>query len=115
MVESLTKADSATQPRHFPMDHHLADKPGLYSWWGDEEARALLGHAVGTGQLPPLLYVGQAGATRWPSGRRSTATLESRVRRQHIRGNARSSTFRLTISSLLMTPLHLVQRPNGSL
>jgi hypothetical protein len=43
----------------------------------------------------------------WPSGRRSTATLASRVGGQHIRGNARSSTFRLTVSALLLEALRL--------
>ena len=55
----------------------------------------------------PLLYVGQAGATKWPSGRKSTATLNSRIRTNHIRGNQSSSTFRRTISALLREPLKL--------
>lgn len=85
-----------------------------YAWWGDDEARTVLGEEIGA-ELGPLLYVGQAGATKWPSGTRSSATLRSRVGGQHIRGNARSSTFRLTISSLLLRRLGLVAVPGGKL
>lgn len=65
--------------------------------------------------LPSLLYVGQAGATRWPSGTESAATLLSRIGAQHIRGNARSSTFRLTVSCLLADRLSLVAVKGGKL
>ena len=41
-----------------------------------------------------FLYVAQAAATRWPSGRKSTATLKSRIRSNRLRGNLSSSTFR---------------------
>lgn len=86
----------------------------MYAWWGDAEACAVLGEEIGA-SLSGLLYAGQAGATRMPSGRRSSATLLSRVGRQHIRGNARSSTFRLTISSLLLDRLGLVSAGKGRL
>ncbi|MDQ3573620.1 MAG: hypothetical protein M3404_01660 [Actinomycetota bacterium] len=110
----LTDAMRASSPRSFPRDWDQAARPGMYGWWGDEEARAILGEAIGA-ELPPLLYVGQSGATKWPSGKRSSATLASRVDRQHIRGNARSSTFRLTISSLLLSRFGLVAVTGGKL
>ena len=62
-----------------------------------------------------FLYVGQAGATRWPSGSNSTATLKSRIRSNHIRGNLSSSTFRRTISALLRQPLNLRLAEPGKL
>ncbi len=40
----------------------------MYAWWGDAEARTVLGEEVGT-PLSGLLYAGQAGATKWPSGK----------------------------------------------
>lgn len=57
----------------------------------------------------------KAGATKWPSGKRSNATLRSRVGQQHIRGNARSSTFRLTLSTILLVELGLTPGPGGRL
>jgi len=93
------------------MNKQDASLPGLYSWWADEPARAVFGKQLCV-QIPSLVYVGQAGATRWPSGRRSNATLASRISSNHINGNASSSTFRLTLSALLLTPLELsVARP----
>ena len=114
MVAALARHENAVEPRRFPHDHEAAANPGMYAWWGDDEARTVLGGEIGVG-LPPMLYVGQAGATRWPSGTRSSATLKSRVGGQHIRGNARSSTFRLTISSLLLRRLRLTAIPGGKL
>lgn len=102
----LLQRDRAVEPRAFPADRAAAARPGLYAWWGDSHARSTLGGRLDS-DLPELLYVGQAGATRWPSGKRSSATLGSRIRSQHIRGNARSSTFRLTVSCLLMEALQL--------
>ncbi|WP_372513156.1 GIY-YIG nuclease family protein [Mycolicibacterium frederiksbergense] len=86
----------------------------MYAWWGDQEAQAALGTPIDL-QLGPLLYVGQAGATKWPSGKRSLATLVSRIGRQHIRGNTRSSTFRRTVSALLLDRLALVSAGGGRL
>lgn len=110
----LTDPANAVEPLNFPRDRAEAAMPGMYAWWGDELARRVLGDEIGT-ELPPLLYVGQAGATKWPSGTRSAATLASRIGQQHIRGNARSSTFRLTISVLLLNRLGLVPAAGGKL
>ena len=110
IVEGLTAALSderrAEAPSGFPSDHNVASYPGLYSWWGDELARSVIGARLGI-PVPPLIYAGQAGATRWPSGMQSKATLASRIRGNHINGNASSSTFRLTLSAALLDPLGL--------
>lgn len=114
IVAALTDPINAVEPPSFPCDRQDAARPGMYAWWGDDLARELLGDEIGAA-LPALLYVGQAGATKWPSGKRSSATLASRIGGQHIRGNARSSTFRLTISVLLLKRLTLVPGIGGKL
>jgi hypothetical protein len=80
---------------------------GLYSWWVDIEGAAEIGEGlqvpVGVGRI----YAGQAGATKWPSGTPSTATLDSRIRSQHLGGNIYGSTFRLTLASCLASTLGL--------
>jgi hypothetical protein len=86
----------------------------MYAWWGDDEACAVLGEEIGA-PLSSLLYAGQTGATRKRSGAGSSSTLAKRVGGQHIRGNARSSTFRLTISTLLLDRLALVPAGKGRL
>ncbi len=114
LTEVLTDTRRTESPSGFPSDRELASHPGLYSWWGDEEARSVIGTQLGT-TIPPLIYAGQAGATRWPSGTTSSATLASRIRGNHINGNASSSTFRLTISALLLDPLRLAVLKPGRL
>ena len=98
-------------PLEFPRDTDDAAKAGLYSWWADREARELF-ESVARAPVGAMVYVGQAGATSGPSGKESTATLKSRIRSNHIRGNLSSSTFRLTISAMLRGPLNLrLERP----
>ncbi len=110
----LADEASSCPPALFPSDPTVASNPGLYSWWADGEARRQIG-AVLHFEVPPLIYAGQAGATQWPSARKSSATLASRIRANHINGNASSSTFRLTISAILMDPLELSVAKPGRL
>jgi hypothetical protein len=112
---ALSNSSRAEAPATFPVDARAAANPGLYSWWGDDDGRAVLASALEVDALPPLLYAGQAGATKWPSGKRSNATLRSRIGQQHIRGNARSSTFRLTLSTILLVEFGLTPAPGGRL
>ena len=107
IAAQLSDPDRPERPRAFPADSVAASKPGLYSWWADAEAQDLFLRTTGGVAVGPLLYAGQAGATLWPSGKKSTATLKSRIRSNHIRGNLSSSTFRHTISALLCEPLKL--------
>lgn len=115
LVAALADSTRAQAPATFPRDAKASADPGLYSWWGDKTARRVLAAGLDVDVLPPLLYVGQAGATKWPSGKRSNANLGSRIGQQHIRGNARSSTVRLTISVILLAELDLQQAPGGRL
>ncbi len=110
----LSDPAQSEHPRAFPADSIAAESAGLYSWWADEVAQELFRQAV---EVPvgQFLYIGQAGATHWPSGRKSTATLNSRIRNNHMRGNLSSSTFRLTISALLCEPLKLRLAEPGKL
>ena len=100
VVALLTDSDRAEDPRAFPTDRAAADRPGLYAWWADRSAWELL-REVGGKEAPRPVYVGQAGAEP------STATLESRVKGNHITGALGSSTFRKTISAILLEPLNL--------
>ena len=114
LSDRLTTFANTERPIEFPVDKVAARGAGMYSWWADEIARQMLGAPL-SATLPPLVYVGQAGATRWPSGTRSKATLGSRISRQHISGNAGSSTFRLTVSALLLVSLDLTLDDDGRL
>ena len=102
----LSDRARAEPPATFPKDAAAADAPGLYAWWGDEEAVRVIGGALG-GQVGSLLYVGQAGATSRVGGKRSNATLASRIRGQHIRAQTRASTFARTMAAVLREPMQL--------
>lgn len=88
----------------------LPRTPGLYAWWVDASgARALsegLAHRIEAG----LIYAGQAGATRWPSGKPSPATLASRISTGHLGHSIDGSTFRLTLAAILRGSLALEMR-----
>ena len=75
--------------------------PGLYSWWVDEPGAGDLSRGLGLPVPPGLVYAGLAGATRWPSGRRSTNTLWSRIAGMHLGSRHEFSTFRRTLGSIL--------------
>ena len=107
IVGRLSYPVHTEDPRRFPVLRVTADSPGLYSWWADSTAIELFEQVVGRVHADSCIYVGQAGATKQPSGKTSRATLKSRILGNHIRGNVGSSTFRRTISSILFEPLNL--------
>jgi hypothetical protein len=81
--------------------------PGLYSWWADEQGAADLSRGLGHPVAAGLIYAGQAGATRWPSGKRSGNTLWGRIAGMHLGGTAEFSTFRRTLAATLRAVLSL--------
>ena len=107
IVERLSCPAYPEDPRRFPVLRATASSPGLYSWWADSTAIKLFKQVVGQVHANSCIYIGQAGATKQPSGKTSQSTLKSRILSNHIRGNVESSTFRRTISSILFKPLNL--------
>ena len=101
-VEALRDSTSTVSPEAFA-DRGKAsvDRPGLYSWWVDHAGAEDLSRGLGLLVECGLIYAGLAGATRWPSGKRSNNTLWSRVMTMHLAGNHNSSTFRLTLGAIL--------------
>ncbi|HHQ47482.1 MAG TPA: hypothetical protein ENK19_01185 [Acidobacteria bacterium] len=107
----LTDASNAERMSAFPTDPSRMLAPGVYTLWVDEAGREQISRRL-KADLPSLIYLGQAGATRWPSGTPSDATLVSRIRGNHLRGRIRGSTFRYTLASILLDDLTL--RVEGS-
>lgn len=116
LVALLSDPERAEDPRTFPRDPDAAKSAGLYSWWADSTAQKLFGKAglqVGgsrgrqNGEELVLIYVGQTGAASRRKKKPSRATLADRVKGNHIGGNVKSSTFRETISAVLLAPLGL--------
>ncbi len=84
------------------------DRPGLFGFWVDEAGAVDLARGLDVPLEAGPIYVGQAGATKWPSGRASDDTLGDRVGRVHLAGKVRSSVLRLTLASILLDQLDLV-------
>lgn len=102
LVASLRDESLAVSPKDFLAAGSLGRKlPGLYSWWvgaeGALELTAGLGYRMPTG----MIYAGLAGATHWPSGKRSSNTLWSRIATMHLGTTHEFSTFRRTIGAIL--------------
>jgi hypothetical protein len=101
-VEALRDSTSALSPQAFAdRGKAIVDQPGLYSWWVDQAGAEDLSRSLGLLVECGLIYAGLAGATRWPSGKRSNNTLWSRVMTMHLGGNHEFSTFRRTLGAIL--------------
>jgi hypothetical protein len=83
------------------------DEPGLYSWVVDASGAADLTRGLGLEVAPGRIYAGQAGATRWPSGKSGDNSLGKRIGQMHLGGRVRMSTFRWTLASVLFEQLEV--------
>lgn len=110
LCDPATAIAAASLARHEPR----AAQPGLYAWWVDAAGAEVLADRLGE-RPPNPIYAGQAGATRWPSGTSSDATLASRISTHHLGGNIASSTFRRTLAAVLRAPLGLALTESGRL
>jgi hypothetical protein len=101
----LDAAPTRVAVGNWPADLQNLDQPGLYSWWVDRAGAQDLSKGLGQTLSPGRIYAGQTGATKWPSGTAGVMTLAKRVGANHVRGQIRGSTFRLTLAAILRQPL----------
>ncbi len=102
VIATLADATKSYSPRELAALERLElDGSGLYSWFVDDDGAEALTKGLGHLVEPGLVYIGQTGATRWPSGLPSDATLLSRIKSQHLRGRRSGSTLRRTFGSVL--------------
>jgi len=86
--------------------------PGLHSWWVDDEGAAQLSRGLGQTLAPGRIYLGQAGATKWPAGKLVATTLARQIAETHLGGRVRGSDLRLSLAAALLGELTLqVQSP----
>ena len=88
------------------------DGPGLHSWWVDKEGAAELSQGLGANLAPGRIYLGQAGGTRWPAGKKVATTLARQIGETHLGGRVRASDLRFSLAAALFGQLGLqVQAP----
>ena len=106
-LDDLDASPALVPANGWPAGAEGLDRPGLFGFWVDEAGAAQLARGLDVPFEAGRIYVGQAGATRWPSGRASADTLGDRVGRTHLAGKVRGSALRLTLASILLDQLDL--------
>lgn len=102
LIAALTDRSSAVSPSQFLARGSAGlQVPGLYTWWVDAEGARMLAAGLGLPLRAGLIYAGLAGATRWPSGQRSSSTLWSRIAQMHLGASHGRSTLRRTVGAIL--------------
>lgn len=105
-LEALDRSPCRVDAAAWPAGLRDLDRCGLYSWWVDADGASDLAAGIGESVVAGRIYAGQTGATKWPSGGTGTNTLRKRIH-QHITGQIRGSTFRLTLAAALAEALAL--------
>jgi hypothetical protein len=110
-LDDLDVSPALVPASEWPAGVEDLDRPGLYAWWVEESGAADLTRGLAPGRDmtvdPGRIHLGQAGATKWPSGRANDDTLGRRIGEVHLRGRVRMSTFRWTLASILFGQLEL--------
>jgi hypothetical protein len=107
-LDDLDGSPALVRASEWPAGAGGLDRPGLFAFWVDESGAADLSRGLDLPLEAGRIYVGQAGATRWPSGRVGADTLGDRVGRAHLAGKVRSSAARLALAAVLLDQLELV-------
>jgi hypothetical protein len=106
-LDDLDVSPTLVRASEWPAGVTCLDRPGLYAWWVDEAGAAELSRGLDLALTPGRSYAGQAGATKWPSGKTGTSTLGERIGRMHLGGKVRMSTFRWSLAAILYHQLDL--------
>ena len=114
-LDDLDASPTLVPASEWPAGAEGLDRPGLFAFWVDEAGAADLSRGLDLPLEAGRICIGQAGATRWPSGRVNKDTLGDRIARTHLTGKVRSSTIRLTLAGILFAQLELVVQASALL
>jgi hypothetical protein len=114
-LDDLDSSPVLVPASEWPAGAEGLDRPGLFAFWVDEAGAVDLARGLDLPFEAGRILIGQAGATRWPSGRVNSDTLGDRIARTHLTGRVRSSTVRLTIAGILFAQLALVVQASALL
>jgi hypothetical protein len=114
-LDDLDASPVLVPASEWPAGAEGLDRPGLFALVVDEAGAADLARGLDLPLEAGRIWIGQAGATSWPSGRVNGDTLGDRIARTHLQGRVRSSTFRLTLAGILFAQLELVVQASALL
>ena len=114
-LDDLDASPILVPASEWPAGAEGLDRPGLFAFWVDEAGAADLSRGLDLPLEAGRIWIGQAGATRWPSGRANSDTLGERIARTHLMGRVRSSSIRLTLAGILFAQLDLVVQASALL
>ena len=114
-LDDLDASPALVPASQWPAGAGDVDRPGLFAFWVDEAGAADLARGLELPLEAGRIWVGQAGATRWPSGRANSDALGDRIARTHLMGRVRSSAIRLTLAGILFVQLDLVVQASALL
>ena len=106
-LDDLDAAPVLVPASQWPAGVTSLDRPGLFAFWVDEAGAADLPAGLDLPLEAGRVLVGQAGATKWPSGRAGDDTLGERIGRTHLAGKVRGSALRLALAAVLLDRLEL--------
>ncbi len=110
-LDDLDLSPTLVPASEWPSGVTCLDRPGLYAWWVDEDGAAELTRGLGPGRGLAVeagrIRIGQAGATKWPSGKANDDTLGRRIGEVDLGGRVRMSTFRWSLASILFDQLEM--------
>lgn len=109
-LAALDQAPRLVRGSDWPLGVDCLESSGLYVWWVDERGAADLSSGLDERLEAGRIYIGQAGATFWPSGKVSDNNLGKRIGQMHLNGRVRGSTFRFTLASILFSALGIQVR-----
>ena len=107
-LDDLDASPTLVPASEWPTGAEGLDRPGLFAFWVNAAGAAELSRGLDLPLEAGRIYVGQAGATKWPSGRANDDTLGDRIARAHLTGKVRSSAVRLALASILFVQLDVV-------
>lgn len=106
-LDDLDAAPALVPASEWPAGVTCLDRPGLFAFWVDEAGAGDLARGLDLPVDPGRVFVGQAGATKWPSGRANDDTLGGRIGGIELGGKVRASGMRWTLASILFDRLEL--------
>jgi len=106
-LDDLDASPALVPASEWPAGVTCLDRPGLFAFWATAAGAADLSRGLDLSLDAGRIYAGQAGATKWPSGKAGDDTLGRAVGHVHLGGKVRMSAFRWTLAAILFGQLEL--------